>query len=327
MNNITPNLTQQPIFNDDIHHNPSSDSGRHNIKDCQIIKRLLKVLSYYTKLINNNMTADDKHGSNNDHHLTIFSDFIDTIYKNKKDNTIYDDLYHLTKCHENEMEEIKNLAINNFNLSECHLSICKYSDRHYRINEKKQAMNIDDDSTKYNDLNEEIMDSLHYNIFHLFESGLRVSKALDQKSEEDLEKDSYFDPIFLRTTKIINKTRSNTKRFNRLSVNKYNISFIDNKNQSIDSKQNIEIGQTDTFLDEIYSNLSSVSSNNEENNGLTSKLNEIILLHDYDTDSLDMDINIFKEIGNSNIYIEIKQDLIMKEVVNIFERAKSFVYI
>ena len=62
-----------------------------DIKDCVVIQRLLTSLSYCHKL-------NDK---------LIFYDFLDSIYKHH----VYEDMYHFTKYHQNQIQEIMDLAI------------------------------------------------------------------------------------------------------------------------------------------------------------------------------------------------------------------------
>ena len=81
---------------------------------------------------------------------------MNTIYKYQ----IYDDFYHLTKCHQNELKEMKNLIIDTYQIATCDLYDCSFSDRHFRINKGDHASN--GHGTKYLHIHKEIIDSLHF---------------------------------------------------------------------------------------------------------------------------------------------------------------------
>ena len=316
-----------------------------DVKDCQVIQRLLTTLSYYSRLI------DSANESNDDHHIK-FSNFMDTVYKHQ----IYDDFYHFSKCHQDAVESIMDLALTQYRFAECDLSTCKYSDRHYRLNEKYLDAiqhNDTEDQTKYFDINAEMMDSLHFNIFHIFSCGLRLKPNDNDEQkmdEESADASPYFDPLFSRMSKMVKKTQQDRNRFKRLGGNKYNISvanetvnIIDDENKDemelipeplIDAKDELKMEYHDnsssiwnclfcscctstnnemvtavpvngTFLDHIYSKLLSVPSNN--GNILISRLKEIIKVNGYDTESLDADMTIFKQTGTGNVSIEMQK--------------------
>ena len=279
--------------------------SQDDIKECVVIKRLLTSLSYYSHLINASMNESD--------HQMVFSEFMDTIYKHK----VYDDFHHFSFMHENEIESIMDLAVKQYKLTQCDLSNCSYSDRHYRMNQRINN-GFNDDSTKYIDLNEEIMDSLHFNIFHLISCGLKVNpndgSNEDEKENQQIANSSYFDPQFSNISNQIKQTENNTNRFKRLGGTKYNL-HIDNKD---DLDIHNERGD-DTFLNHVYSTLFSLPSNNHD---LIVKLNRFIESNEYDTESLDLDLIIFKNDNISNISKEISQELVMNKMVEIFESSK-----
>ena len=313
------------IFKDINQHSQSSVattscSEKHG--NCIAIKRLLTSLSYYNLLDINNNTNDQ----------LIFNNFIETVYT----YSVYDDFYHLTKYHGNEMELIMDSAIKSHKLSSCDLSVCLYSDRHYRIN-KEDEPKFHTDDMKYFYIYREMMDSLHFYVFHLITSGLRMSVKTDlnendqdnDNEEKETESLPYFDGSFSRISNVINHGRQKTDRFARLSGNKFNISAVHDADNNQSININVDNGD-DTFLDEIYKHLLSISSennNNKNDNSMISKLMNLIELDEYETDSIDIDLSIFKEDGICNISLKLNDDTIVTEMIRQFNKSKSYNYI
>ena len=126
----------------------------------------------------------------------------------------------------------------------------------------------------------------------------------------------YFDINFSRLIKQNKRTRDAVNRFSRLSDNKFNISVDDKDNlkQQIDDNEDGK-----TYLDTLYSHLNSKSVKDT----LISTLKQIIIQEEYDTESLDIDVEIFKNCGTSNIAIELKNDDVVNKLVKYFETSKS----
>ena len=167
------------------------------------------------------------------------------------------------------------------------------------------------------------LDGFHFYLWHIDQVGFRIYDDYKEKEDKN-QKDSlsYFDPLFSRMTSVINKSRINTKRFNRLTMNKYNISSMNNSNDK-EIIVDVENGD-DTFLDDIYSKLSKLVDQD-----LVIHLKNIIDSHEYDTESLHIDVNILKEIGICNILLEIQkinanEEELLAELMKIFEKATSF---
>ena len=79
-------------------------------------------------------------------------------------------------------------------------------------------------------------------------------------------------------------------------------------------------------LDTIYKHLLLLNKNS---NPLISKLLEIIESEEYDTESVDIDLDIFVECGVSNISLSLNDDkhLIINQMVEKFNHSKSYVYL
>ena len=130
----------------------SPTTNCHSYSTCLPLKRLILSLKYFTKLdIANNI---------NDQH--IFCNFMDNSYSIQ----IHDDMYHLIKYHQTDLEDIyRNLLISKYNFTPCHLDNCHHSNRHYRIEKEKIITNINDNQEmKY--LNLYIETLIHYIFYY-----------------------------------------------------------------------------------------------------------------------------------------------------------------
>ena len=293
-------------------------SCSENVDNCIVIKRILTALSYYNHLDTDNV---------NDR--SIFMNFMDTIYKHQ----VYDDKFHLIKFHQDDIESVIKLATTSYSCKSCDLSICSYSDRHFRVKQQlvnNKATTNTDDEMKYFHVYTEIMDSLHFYVFHLIDGGLRDGVAkMDTNRDEIKQNDSpYYDGSFLRLRDNISKTKAKTDRFTRLGGNKYNISTVNDSNEdndqteSVTSQKKKKKGER-TYLDSLYKHISSISTDNKQ---VILKLKKLIKSHDYDTESLDMDLNIFKEYGICNISLELNEsEGIIPEMIKFLNKAKSLV--
>ena len=215
-----------------------------------------------------------------------------------------------------------NLAFKSYKLYECNISVYLYCDRHFRINksdEYKSQIDDDDvdDTMKYFDIYREIIDSLHFYVFHLMTSGLRMytKQDLNENDEYDTNNSPYFDRLFSRISDFIKNSKEKTNRFTRLSGNKFNISAVNDVDDI-----NVSNGEgDDTFLDGIYQHLSL----NKNNNPLISKLVEIIKSEEYDTCSIDIDLDVFVEYGVCNISLALNNDDIVNQMIEQFNKSKS----
>ena len=131
------------------------EDASHKAQTCDAIDRLLKALKYYNLL---DIKADIDNQK-------IFENYMNEVYKHQ----IYDDFYHLMQEHQNELDEIQNIAMSNYGISKCDLSVCDYSDRHFGIRRRDISNKTDSHFKIY----AETMDSLHFYLLHLQDTGLR----------------------------------------------------------------------------------------------------------------------------------------------------------
>ena len=308
MNDST--LRQFNVLFKTIENEPSSLScTADDISKCMTIKRLLISLLYYDRL---NRLIKNQKGK------LLFCNFMDTIYK----SAVYDDFFHLKTYHGDEIKSILNLATSQYKMPKCPLSKCSHSDRHYRIDQDatdNSAELSNGNDTKYFNLYRETMDALHFYVFHLEQGGLRIYDDNDDEKQDENESISpYFDSSFCRMSRSIRKSRESTERFTRLNGNKYNISAVNDVVDDI-------VGGDGTFLYHLYSMLT--STNDYKSNENTALLFEIIYDNGYDTDSLNIDIEIFKTDDKSNIFNILKylDHDIMDQIVALFTDSKSYV--
>ena len=77
------------------------------IQNCRIIQRLLIALSHYQE-----------------YDILKFSTFMNQLYKHH----IIDDLNHLQKCHDDQLPELIEHATVKYNLCNCNIDHCSFSD-------------------------------------------------------------------------------------------------------------------------------------------------------------------------------------------------------
>merc|ERR1712228_150862 len=120
-----------------------------------------------------------------------------------------------------------------------------------------------------------IFDSLHFWLFHCFESGFRV-KTTEKNEETEDQNETLFDAEFARINSVIRKSDLLTAPFERISPS-------NNSKFTIFTKA--EDGDT-TFIDELFENLISESIQTE----IVSKLKAFLEREAFDSDSVKMDI-------------------------------------
>ena len=103
---------------------------------------------------------------------------------------------------------------------------------------------------------------------------------------------------------VINNSGHTTEKFSRLNVG---------------TKYNISVNGNDTFLDTLYVHLRSI----DNLSGFVLQLQEMIISDEYDTDSVNIDLEILINDGISNLSKQINNQQIMNEMIEIFEKCKS----
>ena len=169
----------------------------------------------------------------------------------------------------------------------------------------------------------ETMDSLHYFLLHLYQSSLRISLEQDPQKQDEKQAETadagnpYFDETLSRLNEYIQNSTKATDRFNRLNSasSKFNISVP--KNEVTDIKHNDDDKQSlDCYLDHVLQNVSSEVK-------IIQKLAQFITDECYDTDSMHLDLNIFKSDGISNISQNVGDNKVIAQMIELFEESSS----
>eukprot|EP01084_Bolivina_argentea_P232021 391145_1 len=176
-----------------------------SVETCQIIKRLAVALKYYSSLdvVNNSEQQD------------TFIDFITMNY-----TKVLDDYVHLVNHHGNDLSEINDQLAGDGLFSDCNISNCSFTARHYQTNNNYK--NASDSALHFY---KQTMDSLHFYLLHLFDTGLRTRNVVG--NDEMKRDDEYFDASFSRMHKTISERQRTTKSFERFKQgnnSKFNIS-------------------------------------------------------------------------------------------------------
>eukprot|EP01084_Bolivina_argentea_P232020 391143_1 len=126
-----------------------------SVETCQIIKRLAVALKYYSSLdvVNNSEQQD------------TFIDFITMNY-----TKVLDDYVHLVNHHGNDLSEINDQLAGDGLFSDCNISNCSFTARHYQTNNNYK--NASDSALHFY---KQTMDSLHFYLLHLFDTGIIIN--------------------------------------------------------------------------------------------------------------------------------------------------------
>ena len=267
-------------------------------KMCPAIKRILYCLKYYKSLNITNVPQNK----------AKFEEFMHQTYNTK----IIDDFYHLCQCHQHELQAVEQYGIDN-GLTECDLAICMFAGRHYRANDNHGK----DDKTE-NNVYFDIIDSLHFYIHHLYQTSFRflanTPNDNDYIEAEDDEKNNapYFDRDFARIHENIKKARATTQRFARMAQNQTKFAIKTDDQHGDNLAEDHESGST--YLDGVFEQL--LLQNVDDH--CIAKLKAYIMEEKYDTESLDMDI----EIKSGNISNHIQNQQCMDAIIAMFKDSR-----
>ena len=154
---------------------------------------------------------------------------------------------------------------------------------------------------------------------------LRIRDIDDKQSDVNMEnmdeikhKSEYFDLQFARIHNKIRKSSEKTRRFSRISsaTNKFTITnfvCIDEKNH-MDNAQGYDNGD-DTYLDSIFDELSNKGIDFE----VINELKKYIIFEEYDTESVEFDMQI--KNGNGNISNHINNKKCIDCIIEMFHEA------
>ena len=272
-------------------------SSCRDFTSCISIKRLLLALKYDTVL----------RPQKNLQNKQIFINFMKELYKNR----LIDDLYHFKQCHSDKLNEIMVYSVEKYKYRGCDLNDCEFANRHYRVNNINHNNN-DPLFAFYQD----IIDAFHFYLYHLFDAGFRIKQADQQQDgdikEGDEDEDEYYDKEFEERKRIIQNTQNKTQRFQRVSLQTASKFSIDTYPRQEEKKQGV------TYLDTVYDILLAMNSIKKEE---IATLSQFILVEEYDTESVDMDLQINN--GDGNIFQFINKDHIINALKLQFNKAEG----
>eukprot|EP01084_Bolivina_argentea_P010879 20299_1 len=231
-----------------------------------VIKRLSITLQYYSHLdiINNNKDRDS------------FSVFIQERY-----NKLVDDFSILIKQDKKRLYDIQQSLINEGGFDVCDIMKCDFAGRHGNENYDNNNENMLDPILYFYKIT---MDSLHFYIFHLFDSGLRTivtNETDDMKDNDSKEKSEYFDAAFARVSKMINDRKHVTASFSRFRTNnKFNM-IVNNSNATAQFDVTSD-EEGITYIDELCSYL----RNKGVNDISIAAFQSIIITEEYDSEAI-----------------------------------------
>ena len=268
-----------------IYNAQFDDFKCESAEQCVVIQRLLRTLQYFSwpDIVRNVSNRD------------LFEEFMQKIHFK-----IIDDYIHLVQTHGNDLDKpylFSSIKCDN-------MKQCEFTARRQKTNIKVYDLNPK--ITFYKN----IMDSLHFYLFHLYHSGLRVTKHDEEEEIKDDNDDTntddeHFDKIFYRLNKQIEERKHLTKSFERFKSNK------NNKFNLAVNNNNETTGDT-TSLDALYDYLSKQKHIPAE---VMNKLKDFVNSEEFDTESLRIDLHYYDNvanfiqsnecIGNMNYFIQI----------------------
>ena len=143
------------------------------------------------------------------------------------------------KNHDHQIYDIKIYIGNGDTDWICDIKTCTASNRHYRIHNNDERLQIDPKLNVYCDT----LDSLHVYLLHSHGFGMRIID--DKKNDDGFNRDDqkhenrYYDPEFARYKNILSSTTESTQRFDRITSgnNKYKINQVE-RDDIIDDNEN-----------------------------------------------------------------------------------------
>eukprot|EP01084_Bolivina_argentea_P256248 431340_1 len=262
-----------------------TDTQCESINDCIVIKRILNALQFHQSL----QLLDDSKLVN------VLMEFVSIQYQH-----LIDDFNHIIIDHHDDMESIYELIHNKHKLllPSCSIISCtfyKRSNRNRELDHEMKEPNIDNLQFMFW---QDLFDQIHCFMLHLFDGGLRIKKNkiynnIDCRRFDDTDSsDSKYDSCFDRNFDTICKTASDQNkslqklgfRGGRTKTNKFNINigFIESDKNIQDTRNEPET----TFMDDLYMFLKQYNVNT----ATILRLNEYLIEHQYDTDSVLSDI-------------------------------------
>ena len=263
-----------------------------NIKHCQYLQRLVIAMRMSMDL------KDDK-----------FLEFSENVYGHQ----LLDDYDHLLSSHGEQLDEIKNELLSEHGFAACSPRNCEFSVRHFS-NGRREEKDEDGHTLFY----KEQYDSLHLNLFHLYEIGYRFRFRLNLEAKEKEEDhddhddtkcvDHEFAEMVSKVHGDRDKYHDTFGRFESESTNKYNL----NLNVNVDGNDN------KTFLDRLFSHIRTQKVEEHD----VDEIGAFIKRQHYDSEAVQEDVE--DEDGNtSNIHQHAKNKKLVPAIRAYIARSKG----
>ena len=301
MSTISPDLS---VFKHISSPKPHSSSDPVNFKSCAPITRLHTALKYYTLL--------DKHRPN--YCQDVLTEFSHNVYPIEH---LLNDYHHLIKSHSEVFHEINQYLVNQLSIRKCEIQNCGFTSRHHRAsyNDGNEGRNILHPKPN---LYADTLDSLHFRLFHLYDTGLRTLKneyliSVDDKKDGKTEDIPAYDASFAQMKDLVNSRNHTTKSFERFKTannqnSKFNIKINDNVSKNI-SDDHDDTESALTFMDQLFKHLE--ESAIDEN--VLNKLRAYIENEEFETDAIDIDVS--EHLTNGNISNHVQNEECMQSII------------
>eukprot|EP01084_Bolivina_argentea_P209994 357580_1 len=243
---------------------------------CRSVARLINIMGYVGQLdIIHNKNDQDK--------------MVEICQQN---NFLLNDYIHLVTIHNNKFDEVLMLMNNNESVK-CDVNNCAQCFNHYRarVTESKEKIKYIDEQKIELLFYTDIIDQMHFLLFHLHDFGLRVNREelqlhLNEISQQD--NNTYVDCMFSSICKKIKEATKQLKKIDRLNCSRFNNNKFKLQNELYDNVQSA------TLRDDIFSFL-------HDRGLIETLLKHKLLDEEFDSDAIQNDINISCNGHNSNV--------------------------
>ena len=257
------------------HHFSDDDQIEEmNHAQCTAMRRIVAILNYYNSLIMNGM----------DHELPILrTQFIEFVDKHYGPLMLLEDYIHCITEHRDPDSITKMTAVLHW---KCYddFKRCTVTPWHYR--DRSQ------DAKNPVHFYMEIMDTMHFNLLHLEDVGLRVNQSLkfeNQRNDSDL-----VDHRLLEMSKRIRQKRQQYP-FRRLNSDVKSVKFSLTPTITGDSGNANTPLVLDRVMGDIWQKIKS--------RPVLDLFHQFVVSHDFDTDAVNEDMIIFEQCGCSHLWM------------------------
>ena len=245
----------------------SNDKAISNIR-CVAMERMVAILNYYNSLMLYTNTTDDQY-------LILMAQFVEFCDKHYGERMMLEDYIHCITEHHDNNSIMKMRAGSKW---QCFVDFqkCRIIHSHYRDRSQYEKEPVA--------FYIEIMDTMHYNLLHLEDVGLRVNLPSNNNNARNIT--GLVDESLLKMSKTIQRKRQ------RYPVRRLN-GGVKSTKFSIFSKNVKRTRVLDRVLKATW-----IKSKNQS---VFDDFHHFLESHEFDTDALDGDIAVFVQCGYSHL--------------------------